>query len=1055
MFKQLKSNFTKASNEQSDIDGKNAGSMDSEKVSIKKIRAMLYEESMHFSEHNTYYKSSNLQNYNNIDAYMDRIKKSNYARSYEQENIYNEALNLYNNRNVYIKKKYLNDFYSNIKRNLYKSQYFGDYEDDMEQEQHTDGRQAHQQQPQQLEQLEHQGEKDEGIADKERKEGDDEASAFLVAKESIVERKIYEYLYKERKREQLMMFNEKYKDLFRGSRGNLKNGNEMNGSRKILRRHDSVSYAFMMTNNGGYNSGNNNISNDISSNENRDNNNIGYSSIGNNTGNSNIGNNNIGYNGIGNNTGNSNIGNNNNTNILADLRELHSMSDSNSYKSEKEENFLETLIKLRYTPEHISQLSDLFENPKTLKKVNMKILRWLDYQLINGYWLERLSLFLLGLTIAIGVGNIETFWCLMSTWHGVIFVLPYILCYSFVCHPILSFELYIGQLVRASSPFIFYKLLKQCASVGFLMVLTCLINSYINTYRISAEYFIYLINSFKRELPWKLNQSEIQFCTNFKDDFLSCHKYRPLCLFSKNTSSCVPNSLGKAFLIYHNKFFPKNRLYEHLLHIDNSKNYVHIFSNGNSYIDKDTFICLFICNFLVTIFQLCGLTHFAFSSALVLLLIGCLSVTQFASMFNLSSAFQAYSQVLKSWEFSYLYTYSSIWSQCVSFALYELSIGMGIYSSLATKTRIGTNLTLDGYAITVWNSIISSLMFFSAVSVIGFIAKSINSNFMDMLEFSRKDCSFILFPVGFTYLQKMEKTLCMLYYGSYTILSCATLAIQCEVLVMTIRDFKFTKNVKKRTIILSLSLLFFFSSFFISNIDSKNVIWFLSFTISENGRVFVSLMICIILGWLYNIEAQFKGLTTRSVLTFNITYWTLNLFFSLLFNYLPYHVYVLYMIRLAIFLVSTLVALLVLKMEVAQKKGQLEHIYNKLTYKKLLYVLYLGNIEVLRKELQRIISGTLFMGSISIMWSICIKYIGTSILLSAFIEFADGIFYSNELRRKVFERLCTYEDYFADFSLLPSKPLKETQNFNILMYFYEFRKFKDTKKAKKKKISIN
>ncbi|SBS82447.1 transporter, putative [Plasmodium malariae] len=142
-------------------------------------------------------------------------------------------------------------------------------------------------------------------------------------------------------------------------------------------------------------------------------------------------------------------------------------------------------------------------------------------------------------------------------------------------------------------------------------------------------------------------------------------------------------------------------------------------------------------------------------------------------------------------------------------------------------------------------------------------------------------------------------------------------------------------------------------------------------------------------------------------------------------------------------------------MEVAQKKGQLEHIYNKLTYKKLLYVLYLGNIEVLRKELQRIISGTLFMGSISIMWSICIKYIGTSILLSAFIEFADGIFYSNELRRKVFERLCTYEDYFADFSLLPSKPLKETQNFNILMYFYEFRKFKDTKKAKKKKISIN
>ncbi|MBZ2160340.1 hypothetical protein K1I93_09830, partial [Streptococcus australis] len=57
---------------------------------------------------------------------MDYIKKSNYARSYEQENIYNEALNLYNNRNVYIKKKYRNDSYYNIKRDLKRGHYFGD-----------------------------------------------------------------------------------------------------------------------------------------------------------------------------------------------------------------------------------------------------------------------------------------------------------------------------------------------------------------------------------------------------------------------------------------------------------------------------------------------------------------------------------------------------------------------------------------------------------------------------------------------------------------------------------------------------------------------------------------------------------------------------------------------------------------------------------------------------------------------------------------------------------------------------------------------------------------
>lgn len=104
----------------------------------------------------------------------------------------------------------------------------------------------------------------------------------------------------------------------------------------------------------------------------------------------------------------------------------------------------------------------------------------------------------------------------------------------------------------------------------------------------------------------------------------------------------------------------------------------------------------------------------------------------------------------------------------------------------------------------------------------------------------------------------------MLYYGSYAVLSCASLAIQCEVIVMTIKDFKFCKNIKKRNIILLLSILFFISSFFISNSDSKHIIWFLNFTISENGRVFVSLLICIILGWFYNTEYQFKNLTTKS-----------------------------------------------------------------------------------------------------------------------------------------------------------------------------------------------
>ncbi|SOV73711.1 transporter, putative [Plasmodium sp. gorilla clade G3] len=1115
MSKKLRSSVTRTSNEESNEDDKNCVNENSEELSVKKIRSILYEESINFSDKNTYYKSSNIHNYNNIDTYMDYIKKSNYARSYEQENIYNQALNLYNNRNVYIKKKYRNDLYYNIKRDLKRGHYFGDdteYMDYMDNEnidynnindnnindnnindnnindnnindnnindnyindkyindkyindnsaksehignekktKEKNGKSKyyiHEMNLKDKKKNKHNNlnynninytsnnndsnsyedniykENSKNVCSYENKMYDKDGGFDVFLEEicddinidnyNLTHLKYTQALYDKRKKEQNIIFYKKYKELFGKGKTNLKNGNDISNRKKSLRCiNEGHNYVCKRNDDEIYNNSYNN--------------------------------------------------NYNNTDLLTDIKELNSMSESNSSNA-KEENFLEQLIKLRYTPDQITQLSDLFENPKTLKTVNVKILNWLNCQLNNGYWLERFSLFLLGLTIAIGVGNIETIWFLMSTWHGVIFIVPYILCYFLVCHPILTFELYIGQLVRTSTPFIFYRLLKPCASVGFLMVLACLMNSYINSYRTASEYFIYLINCFKKELPWKLSKEEIKFCTDFKNDFVNCHSHRPLCLFSKQLSTCVPNSIGKAFLIYHKKFFPNNNLYNFLLNISDHKNYINIFSNGDSYFDKDTLIFLFICNFLVTSFQLFGLTNFAFSAALVLLLIGFLSTTQFATMFNLNSASQAYSHVLKSWNFSYLYTYSSIWSQ------------------------IGTNLAFDGYAITTWNSIISSLMFFSAIAVIGFISKSLNSHFVDILEFSRSDCSFILFPVGFTYLKKMEKTLCMLYYGSYAVLSCASLAIQCEVIVMTIKDFKFCKNIKKRNIILLLSILFFISSFFISNSDAKNIIWFLNFTISENGRVFVSLLICIILGWFYNAEYQFKNLTTKSVLFFNITYWVLNILISIIFNYLTYHVYVLYLCRILIFLISTIIALLVLKAEVYLNKGNLEIFYNRTTYKNILYILYIGNIETLRKELQRIISGNVFIGNISIVWSICIKYIGTSILLSAFIEFADGIFYSNEIYEKVkiipkgwvffsiffwvfimlllflfpfftqtFEKYCAYDDYFVDFSILPSKPLKEVQNFNILSYFYEFKNIRKRRKKKPKKIRVD
>ncbi|ETW39025.1 hypothetical protein PFTANZ_00269 [Plasmodium falciparum Tanzania (2000708)] len=69
------------------------------------------------------------------------------------------------------------------------------------------------------------------------------------------------------------------------------------------------------------------------------------------------------------------------------------------------------------------------------------------------------------------------------------------------------------------------------------------------------------------------------------------------------------------------------------------------------------------------------------------------------------------------------------------------------------------------------------------------------------------------------------------------------------------------------------------------------------------------------------------------------------------------------------------------------------------------------------------------------------------------------IFYTGNIvkriKKKTFEKYCAYDDHFVDFSILPSKPLKEVQNFNILSYFYEFKNIRKRRKKKTKKIRVD
>lgn len=202
MFSKVKSSFSRSSNDLSEGEDRNGDGLGNpEKITMNKVRAVLYDEAITYSENNTYYKMSNVYNCNNMDSYIDYVKRSNYTRSYEQEMIYNEALSLYNNRNKYIRKKYQNNFYVNIKRNLRRGRYFGDDNDDLQ-----------------------------GV----EAGTENNLKGTPQPMDYTHERNLNEYLYREKKKEQAILFRKKYMKLFAEGRFSGKGPKDAQHRRKIL-----------------------------------------------------------------------------------------------------------------------------------------------------------------------------------------------------------------------------------------------------------------------------------------------------------------------------------------------------------------------------------------------------------------------------------------------------------------------------------------------------------------------------------------------------------------------------------------------------------------------------------------------------------------------------------------------------------------------------------------------------------------------------------------------------------------------------------------------------
>ncbi|KAK1442277.1 hypothetical protein BgAZ_403070 [Babesia gibsoni] len=648
--------------------------------------------------------------------------------------------------------------------------------------------------------------------------------------------------------------------------------------------------------------------------------------------------------------------------------EMTDMSRRDHTISQPKKGLIEELVSHGVSPSEVAKLSDLFEHPSSLRNIDMSLIPWVEEQTEKGYWRNRSSLFILCITMAISIGNVETFFKLNATWDGMVFMIPYFLAYILVVQPMISLELTTGQLFRGGQSAIYDKLRRGCSGVGTAIVILCLVSGCVACSRSSAEYLLYVVDVFKSNIPWKLSEADKKLCeTIYTKD--TCQLKSPLCHFADG--ECIANAIGKAYIAYQDKFDPV--------------------SKEGAIFDGSLLWAMGATYMIVGLFQVLGLGTFTFSASFFVLIVFFLIHMQVFATMYLEGATDYLWASLNSWKWQNLFGKGRIWSHSIRSCLYEFIIGNGTYSTLAARSRVGYDVSKEAVGVGLVSGYMTTLLFCIACALIGSYSRQLKVLPSDIMWMLEQDCDYILLPLGFQATETMERTLCVLQFGCCVILMCATLAIQIEVAVTNLKDVTLfgINKIGRRKLSIGITLLLMAASMSLATRSGKLVVWFLEIAVGDLGRVFTVLMSSIVVGWLYGVDKQKQELGKASVYAFNTIFWAFNIAATVCEGSDETVAPIIWwVLRLAGIVLGTIAGVLINMRDPNIAKP----------LKTSLWWLFFGNIEHLRTEICRITpmrnAGGLPM---TVFWSMCIKWLIPCWLSNAIADILEEILAPNRI----------------------------------------------------------
>ncbi|PFH34858.1 hypothetical protein BESB_068910 [Besnoitia besnoiti] len=363
----------------------------------------------------------------------------------------------------------------------------------------------------------------------------------------------------------------------------------------------------------------------------------------------------------------------------------------------------------------------------------------------------------------------------------------------------------------------------------------------------------------------------------------------------------------------------------------------------------------------------------------------------------------------------------SVWTTGVLTAVRDVSVGLGIFCTLGGHARIGQNVMAEATGAMVTNVTASVIRLLLVVSTVSFLSRTLGISARVILQDAPVAHISIIYPVAVLFSEPFERVMGIALFAGATILLCATLSILLHVLTRALQDCELLGSFRKRPLSLALLVLLPLS-LPQATVTGRYIVSKVKKYVGCAGHLWCCFGITVFLGWCYGVNTQAENVGHLAVYLYALTNWLALAGFCVLWLQLEtIGAFVAYCGGcLAVAVASAYVVALCAPVlqrvweetfarSADTPRAPARHLpFSFCFFQDRMWWLLVGNIEVLRVEFARVVSGPAAVCGFNVGWSVSIKWLAPYTLAPSLVFLASHHFatFASEILQDPLDAWC-------------------------------------------------